>query len=65
MAKMYAKTQIVMPGDVIVPKGSVFDASPAQAKQFDHLNAARAATEAEIKAAAEAEAIKNGAAHLG
>lgn len=62
MAKMYAKTQIILPGDVIIPKASVFDATPVQAKQFDHLNAARAATEAEIKAAAEAEAIKNGTA---
>lgn len=62
MAKMYAKTEIVMPGDVIVPKGQVFDATPAQAKQFDHLNAARAATEAEVKAAAEADAIRNGTA---
>lgn len=62
MAKMYAKTQIILPGDVIIPKGEVFDATPAQAKQFDHLNAARAATEAEIKAAAEAEAVKNGTA---
>lgn len=62
MAKMFAKTQIIMPGDVIVPKGTVFDATPAQAKQFDHLNAARAATEAEIKAAEAARALKDGAA---
>ena len=32
MAKMIAKTPIFMHGDVIVPKGSVFDATPAQAK---------------------------------
>lgn len=51
MAKMFAKTQIIMPGDVVISKGSVFDATPAQARQFDHLNAARAATAAEIKAA--------------
>ncbi|RNF33717.1 hypothetical protein [Paracoccus methylarcula] len=51
MAKMLAKTDIIMPDDVLITKGSVFDASPAQARQFDHLNAARAATEAEIKQA--------------
>ncbi|AXQ95685.1 hypothetical protein LV780_17025 [Cereibacter azotoformans] len=62
MAKMYAKTQIILPGDVIVPKGAVFDANPAQARQFDHLNAAHAATAEEVKAAAEADAIKNGTA---
>ncbi len=44
MAKMYAKSLIILPGDVIAPKGSVFDATEGQAKQFDHLNAARAAT---------------------
>ncbi len=60
MAKMFAKTQILMPEGVIVAKGSVFDATPAQAKQFDKLKAARAATEAEIAAAAAAEAAKNG-----
>ncbi|WP_333683075.1 hypothetical protein [Pontibaca methylaminivorans] len=55
MAKMLAKTQIIMPDDVVIAKGTVFDATPEQARQFDHLNAARAATEAEIKAAAVAE----------
>lgn len=63
MAKLYAKTQILLPGDVIVPARSVFDATPAQAKQFDHLNVARAATAAEIKAAEEAAAVANGTAH--
>ncbi|RWR12043.1 hypothetical protein [Paenirhodobacter populi] len=60
MAKLYAKTQIILPGDVIVPKGSVFDATPQQAKQFDHLNAARVATAAEVKAAEEAQAKADG-----
>ena len=60
MAKMYAHTEILMPdGSLVAPK-SVFDATPAQAKQFDKLNAARPATEDEIKAADEAAAIKNG-----
>ena len=62
MAKLYAKNPIILEGDVTVNRGDVFDATPAQAKQFDHLNAARAATEAEIKAAAEADAIRNGTA---
>lgn len=52
MAKLYAKTRIVMPdGSEILPR-TVFDATPEQARQFDHLNAARPATEAEIKKAA-------------
>jgi uncharacterized protein YjlB len=60
MAKLYAKHQIVLPGDVIVLPKSVFDATPAQAKQFDTLGAARPATAAEIKAAEVADAAKNG-----
>lgn len=60
MAKLYAKHEIILPGDVVIPKRSVFDATPAQAKQFDKLGAARPATPAEIKAAEAAEAAKNG-----
>lgn len=60
MAKLFSKSQIIMPGDVTVPAKAVFEATPAQAKQFDKLGAARAATAAEIKAASEAEAAKNG-----
>ena len=60
MAKLYAKHQILMPEDVIVPAKAVFDATPAQAKQFDKLGAARPGTAAEIKAAEAAEAAKNG-----
>lgn len=60
MSKLYAKHQILMPEDVIVPAKAVFDATPAQAKQFDKLGAARPATAAEIKAAEAAEAAKNG-----
>lgn len=62
MAKLYAKSQIILPGDVLVSRKSVFDATPAQAKQFDKLGAARPATAAEIKAAADAESVKNGSA---
>lgn len=60
MAKMFAKTRILMPDNVIVMPGSVFEATPAQARHFDHLNAARAATEAEIKAAETAQAKADG-----
>ncbi|WP_294929277.1 hypothetical protein [uncultured Paracoccus sp.] len=60
MPKLYAKTQIILPGDVVVPARSVFDATAQQARQFDHLNSARPATEAEIKAAEAAKAVKDG-----
>lgn len=60
MTKLYAKNQVIMPGDVIVPAKAVFDATPVQARQFDKLGAARPATAAEIKAAEAAEAAKNG-----
>lgn len=62
MAKMLALTKILMPDDTLVSKGSVFTCTPAQAKQFDSLNAARPATEAEITAAAAAAAIADGSA---
>jgi hypothetical protein len=51
MAKMLAKTQIIMPDGKVVAKGTVFDATPAQARQFDALKSARQATPAEIEAA--------------
>ncbi len=60
MAKMFAKSRILMPGGEMIPKGGIFDVTPAQARQFDHLNAARAATEAEIKAAESAQAKADG-----
>lgn len=59
MVKLFSKTEIIMPGGLTVVKGSVFEATPRQARHFDHLNAARAATAGEIKDAAQAEAIKN------
>ena len=62
MAKMFAKTTIIMPDDVLVAKGTVFDCTPAQAKQFDALKSARPATAEEIAAAAQAQAVADGSA---
>lgn len=64
MAKLFALTQIILPDDVVVPRHTVFDATPAQAKQFDALKAARHATKEEIDAAKEAAAIADGTAFL-
>lgn len=50
MPKLYAKNRIIMPDGADIPPRRVFDATPEQARQFDHLNAARPATEAEITA---------------
>ncbi|CAM3933754.1 hypothetical protein [Paracoccus yeei] len=60
MAKMYAKHRIILPDGSEIEPRAVFDATPQQARQFDHLNAARAATEAEIKAAEAAQAKADG-----
>lgn len=60
MAKLFSKTRILMPDGSEIEPRSVFDATPQQAKQFDHLNSARAATEAEIKAAEDARAKADG-----
>lgn len=65
MAKLYALTNIIMPDGTEHPRKTVFDASAAQAKQFNALKAARPATEKEIKAAAEQTAHDNGTAYLG
>lgn len=62
MAKMFAKTTILMPDDVLVAKGTVFDCTPAQAKQFDALKSARPATAEEIAFAAQAQAVADGTA---
>lgn len=64
MAKMFAKTMIIMPNDIVVKKGAVFDCTPAQAKQFDGLKSARPATADEIAAAATAAAIADGSAFI-
>lgn len=60
MAKMLAKTAILMPDGAMVAKGAVFDATPAQAKQLDALNAARPAMSEEVSAAARAQAAADG-----
>jgi hypothetical protein len=60
MAKMFAKSQIIMPDGSVVARKSVFEATPAQAKQFDALDAARPATSDEIAAAARAKALADG-----
>lgn len=62
MAKLYALHQIILEDDKVVPRHTVFDATPAQAKQFDALKAARPATAEEINAAKEAAAIADGSA---
>ncbi|RDW14101.1 hypothetical protein [Paracoccus thiocyanatus] len=60
MAKLFSKTRILMPdGSEIAPR-TVFAATPQQARQFDHLDAARAATAAEIEAAEDARAKADG-----
>lgn len=60
MAKMFAKTAILMPDGSMVARRTVFDATPAQAKQFDALNVARQALPSEIEAAGRAQAIAEG-----
>ena len=64
MPKLFALTQIILADDKVVARNSVFDATVAQAKQFDALKAARPATEAEIKAAEKAAAEADGTAFL-
>lgn len=64
MAKMFALTEILMPDGKTVPRRTVFNCTPAEAKQFDKLKAARPATPAETEAAAIAEAEANGTAFL-
>lgn len=66
MAKLFALTKIILPPDDknkeerLVAKGQVFNATPDQAKQFDGLKAARPATDEEIAAAKEAQAVADG-----
>ncbi|MBI1620014.1 hypothetical protein [Aquamicrobium zhengzhouense] len=62
MAKMYALHQIILEDDKVVPRHTVFDATPAQAKQFDALKAARPATAEEVAEAKEAAAKADGSA---
>lgn len=51
MPKLFAKNRIIRPDGTVVEPHRVFDATPEQARQFDHLNAAQPAREDEIKAA--------------
>ena len=60
MAKLYALHKILMPDGETIERKTVFDATPAQAKQFDKLKAARPATADEIKVAAEKQAAADG-----
>lgn len=64
MAKMYALHQIILEDDKVVPRHTVFDATPAQAKQFDSLKAARPATAEEVAAANELAAKADGSAFV-
>lgn len=61
MAKLFSKTKILR-GEEVIPARTVFDATPAEAKQFDTFAAARPATADEIKAHAEAQAKADGSA---
>ena len=63
MAKLFSKMKIIMPGDVVIPARTVFDATPSEARQFDALKSARPATADEIKAHAEELAKANGSAY--
>ena len=60
MPKLYALTKIIMPKGDVIERRTVFDATIAQAKQFDALKAARPATEAEIKIADREQAKADG-----
>lgn len=70
MAKLFALNKIILPAtdkdgkEQLIDKGRVFDATPAQAKQFDAIKAARPATDAEIAADKEAKAIADGTAFV-
>lgn len=64
MAKMLAFTDILMPNEVLIKRGQVFDCTPAQAIQFDALKSARQATQEEIAAAAQAQAVADGLAFI-
>lgn len=65
MAKMYALRKILRHNkkgvEEVLEKRTVFDATPAEAKQLDALNAARPAREDEVKAFEAAMATKDGA----
>lgn len=64
MAKLFSKTKIIRHdkkgNEEVIAKGVVFDATVAEAKQFDALNSARQATSEEVKAADARKAQDNG-----
>lgn len=64
MAKLFSKMKIVR-GEEVIPKQTVFDATPSEAKQYDALKSARPATADEVKAHAQAEAKATGKAFVG
>lgn len=64
MAKLLALTKIILKDGSLVERHSVFDATPAEAKQFDALKAARPATAEEVATAKEAAAVADGTAFL-
>ena len=53
MVKLYSKMKIIRHTkdgvEEVIPKRTVFDGTPAEAKQFDALNSARPATAEEIE----------------
>lgn len=68
MAKLFSKTKIIRVRDgveEVIPKQTVFDATPSEAKQYDALKSARPATADEVKAHAEAHAKATGTAFAG
>ena len=69
MVKLYSKMKIIRHTkdgvEEVIPKRTVFDGTPAEAKQFDALKSARPATADEIKAHAEAQALADGSAYAG
>lgn len=64
MPKLFSFNRISLADGTDVPPHTVFDASVADAKQFDKLGAARPATQAEIKAADDLKAEADGMAFL-
>lgn len=64
MAKMYAINKIIRTNkdgqEEVIPARTVFECTPAEAKQFDGLKAARQATKEEITKADELAAAANG-----
>lgn len=64
MAKLFSKMKIIRHTkdgvEEVIPKRTVFDATPAEAKQFDALKSARPATADEVKADKERRELDQG-----